>query len=81
MESKIAQKTKEGMQNCTISKKIEGKSTIEHKVEMQNQKEKKKMGCKVAQKKKTECKIAQLANDRRKVQLNLIFIQPFLNNF
>jgi len=48
MGCKIAQKKEEGVQNCTISKNIGGKSAIEHKDGVQNQKGGKRMGCKIA---------------------------------
>jgi len=40
MGCKIDQKKEEGVQNCTISKKIGGKSAIEHKDEVQNRSKK-----------------------------------------
>jgi len=50
--AKSLKKKEEGVQNRTISKKIEGNSAFEHKDGVQNQKGGKKMGCKIAQKKK-----------------------------
>jgi hypothetical protein len=71
MGCKIAQKKEEGVQNCTISKKIGGKSAIEHKDGVQNQKGSKKIGCKIAKKKRGGAKSYKLEKDRGEVQLSL----------